>query len=180
MSLNAFYKKNINLVRLLHLKFIYVTHNTIRVQLLFTGWTVRGSNPGRGWDFPHPSRQTLGPIQPPIQWVPGLSRCKAAGAWRWPPTPTSAKVKERVELTSTPTLRLRDLLQGQLHCTIRLTKPFIYRNSQFCGVLLRRNVTDILCFFKCTAYIMLKIFYKVVKNISCGWIVRQCRISPNK
>ena len=31
-----------------------------------------------GQDFPHPSRPTLRPTQPPIQWVPG----KAAGAWR--------------------------------------------------------------------------------------------------
>jgi len=27
---------------------------------------------------------------------------KAAGAWRWPPTPTSAEVKERVELSLLP------------------------------------------------------------------------------
>jgi hypothetical protein len=41
-----------------------------------------------GPDFPHPSRPSLGPIQPPIQWVQSLfPGGKAAGAWRWPPTP---------------------------------------------------------------------------------------------
>ena len=52
-----------------------------------------------GWYVPRPFRPVLWPTQPAIHWVPVLyTGVKAVGAWRWPPTPTSAEVKERVEL----------------------------------------------------------------------------------
>jgi hypothetical protein len=52
-----------------------------------------------GRDIPHPSRPSLGPTQPPIQWETGLfPGIKRAGAWSWPPTPSNAEVKERVQL----------------------------------------------------------------------------------
>jgi len=51
----------------------------------------------RGREFPHKSRGALGTTQPAVQWV--LGHCgKTAGTWHWPPTPSRAGVKERVEL----------------------------------------------------------------------------------
>jgi hypothetical protein len=40
-----------------------------------------------GTRFSAPLQTGLGPTQPPIQWVPGLSGGKTVGVWRWPPTP---------------------------------------------------------------------------------------------
>jgi hypothetical protein len=48
-----------------------------------TGYGLNGPGIESRWgrDFPHLSRPTLGPTQPPVQLVPGLSRgLNAAGA----------------------------------------------------------------------------------------------------
>jgi hypothetical protein len=69
-----------------------------------------------GRDFPHLSRPALGPTLAPIQRVPRLFPWdKAAGAWRWPPTPSSAEVKERVYLYLYSLLDLRGLFWGELY-----------------------------------------------------------------
>jgi len=48
-----------------------------------------------GRDFPHLSRPALGPTQPPVQWVSGLSRGKERpGRDADPSTPFSAVVKK--------------------------------------------------------------------------------------
>jgi len=92
--------------------YIYIhTHTTssiVEVCILPTQFIGRHSSVGIagqsgdqipvGARYSLPSRPTLGSTQPPIQWVSGLSRSKAAGVWRWPPTLSSAEVKERVEL----------------------------------------------------------------------------------
>ena len=53
----------------------------------------------RGWDFPHLSRQALGPTQPPVQWVPGLSWGKERSGRDADPSPLASAVgHERVEL----------------------------------------------------------------------------------
>ena len=52
-----------------------------------------------GRDIPHLSRPVLGPTQPPVQWVPGLSR---PGRDADPSPPSSAVVVKRWSYTSTP------------------------------------------------------------------------------
>jgi hypothetical protein len=48
--------------------------------------------------FPHPSRRALGPTHFLYNGYRIFFGDKKAGAWRWPPIPSSAEVKEGVEL----------------------------------------------------------------------------------
>jgi hypothetical protein len=73
------------------------------VSRIATGWTVQGSNPGGEEIFRTRPTRPWG-----LQWVPGLLRCKALGAWRWPCT-SSAVTNGRVELYLYSLLGLRGL-----------------------------------------------------------------------
>ena len=61
-------------------------------------WSVRGSNPGGLKIFRTPSYRPWGPPTLLYNGYCVFPGDKVAGAWRWPPTPYSAEVKERVKL----------------------------------------------------------------------------------
>jgi hypothetical protein len=68
---------------------------------IVTGYGLDGLGIESQWgrDFPLLSGPALGSNQPPVQWVPGLSRGqRAVGAWRWPLVPFYCRGHERVEL----------------------------------------------------------------------------------
>ena len=78
--------------------YIYVCRNTSVGIANRSGLDGPGMQSRCGRDVPHQCRPSLGPTQPPVQgqWV--ILGGNAAGAWRRPPTPSSGKVNERVEL----------------------------------------------------------------------------------
>ena len=69
-----------------------------------TGYGLDGPGIESRWgrDFPHLSRPALGPTQPPVQWVPGLSGGKERpGRDADPSPPSSAVVNKEYSYTST-------------------------------------------------------------------------------
>jgi hypothetical protein len=76
----------------------YISYISFYHVRLATGWTVRGSNPGAGEIFATRPDRPWGPPTLLYNGYRDFPGNKAAEAWRWPPTASSAKVKERVEL----------------------------------------------------------------------------------
>ena len=89
-------------VFLTHMQHVTKLHNyQYNVVGIATSYELDGPRiePRWGRHFPHLSRQGLGPTHPPIQRVPGLfPGGKAAGRGADHSPPSSADVKERVEL----------------------------------------------------------------------------------
>jgi len=94
---------------------------------LATGWMVLGSKPVVVRDSPHPSTPALGPVQPPIQWIPGsFPVVKRAGRVAYHSPPSSAEVKERVELyLYSPSGPSWPVLGWTLHLPLALRLPEI-------------------------------------------------------
>ena len=74
---NAFFKQNLVLLKSVFY-IMYFLYGEGRDSLVSTatgyGLDVSGFESRCGRDFTHPSRPAVGPTQPPIQWVPGISR----------------------------------------------------------------------------------------------------------
>jgi hypothetical protein len=85
-----------------------------------------------GINFTHKCRPALGPIQRLVQWVPGLSRGKAARTWCWPSTPSSAEVTKGYSYISIHPLGLFSSVTGLL--TFIFTLPTL-RHDAICQTL---------------------------------------------
>jgi len=80
-----------------------------------SGLDCPGSNRG-GDEIFRPSRPALGPTQPPVEWVPGLSRGKVRpGRAADHSPPSSAAVMEQYSYTSTHPLGHTGPVTGSLY-----------------------------------------------------------------
>jgi hypothetical protein len=76
---------------------LYCHRNSILERRVATGYRLDGPGIESRWgrDFPHLSRPVLGPTQPPVQWVPVLSRGKERPRRDTDPSPPSSAMAVR-------------------------------------------------------------------------------------
>ena len=79
----------------------------------------------------HPDR-TCGPPCLLYTGYPVIPEGQTVGLWLWPPTPTSAEVKERVDLYISCPLGLRGLFWGELHPYIIAEIVHLYSHCLNC------------------------------------------------
>ena len=112
----------------------YQNVRKIQIQCKFYGLDGPGIELGQGRDFPYPSRQPLRPTQPPIQWVPCLSRGHSGRGVALTIHPyLSLRLKKEQSYTSTPPLGLHDLYQDEL--TFTNTDSFLRQHANGLSVL---------------------------------------------
>jgi hypothetical protein len=89
------------LCKIMYLNFSKIFMGRCSSVSIGTGYGLDGTGIEYRWgrDFPNLSTLSLGPTQPPVPWVPGLSRGKERSGRDVDPSPPSSAIgHERVEL----------------------------------------------------------------------------------
>jgi hypothetical protein len=115
-SLHVFHDFSLTSVKRQKVRHIPPLHQYIIKWCLDTGRALHlhliCSIPGGGWEFFSSSRPALGPIQPPVQWVPGALSLgvKRPGHEADHSPPSSAEVKNAWSYTSTLPIRIHGVV----------------------------------------------------------------------
>ena len=91
-----------------------------------------------GLHFPHLSGPVLGPTQPPVQWLPGLSRGKERqGREADPSPPSSTVVMKGYSYTSTPPVGRAACTEPQ--CLYKGDLYLFYLYQEYSDILVKLN-----------------------------------------